>query len=67
MNTSTNVQTTALAAGVTTVLLWLLGFFAPDLMAAAPTGLEAAITGIVAVAAGYLLPKEKLEKGTGDG
>ena len=63
MNTSTNVQTTALAGAGAAILMWLLGFFAPDLMATAPTGLEAATTTIIAVAVGYALPKENLEKG----
>jgi len=46
MRTSTNV---GIAAGLATILMWLLGYFSPDLMAAAPVGLEAAITGVIAV------------------
>jgi hypothetical protein len=67
MNDQTNIQTVGLAAGATVIVMWLLGFFAPDLMATAPTGLEAAITGVVAVMAGYVLPKDKFTKGTGNG
>lgn len=52
MNKQTNIQTIGAAAGSTTILLWLLGYFQPELMATAPTGLEAAITGVIAVAAG---------------
>lgn len=52
MNGKTNVQMIGLAAGLATVVIWLLGYFAPELMATAPTGLEAAITGIFAVVVG---------------
>ena len=55
MNGRTNVQVVGLSAGLATVVIWLLGFFAPELMATAPTGLEAAITGIFAVIAGAVL------------
>ena len=54
MGNNTTVITTGLAAGLATVALWLLGYFQPDLMAAAPTGLEAAITGIFTAAVGFL-------------
>jgi len=67
MNDQTNVQTVGIAAGATVIVMWLLAFFAPDLMATAPTGLEAAITGVVAVIAGWFLPKDKFTKGTGNG
>ena len=63
----TNVQTIGLAAGATVIIMWLLGFFAPDLMATAPVGVEAAITGMVVVITGWLLPKDKFIKGTGNG
>jgi hypothetical protein len=63
----TNVQTIGLAAAATVIIMWLLGFFAPDLMATAPVGLEAAITGVVVVITGWLLPKDKFIKGTGNG
>ncbi|KKK74167.1 hypothetical protein LCGC14_2886500 [marine sediment metagenome] len=54
MGGSTNVQVVGLAAGLATVLMWLLGFFYPELMSQAPTGLEAAITGIFAVLMGLI-------------
>ena len=54
MDNQTTVTTVSLAAGVATVTLWLLGFFQPELMAAAPVGLEAAITGIFASVVGYI-------------
>ena len=67
VNTQTNVQTTALATGVAAIFMWLMGYFAPDLMAAAPTGLEAILTGMIIAVIGLLLPKEKLERGNGNG
>ncbi len=67
MDTQTNVQTVGVAAGATVIVMWLLDFFAPALMATAPTGLEAAITGVIVVIAGWFLPKDKFTKGTGNG
>ena len=67
MDTQTNVQTVGLAAGATVIVMWLLGFYQPALMSTAPTGLEAAITGVITCVAGYFLPKEKFTKGTGNG
>jgi len=55
MGNSTSVKTVGIAAGITVVFLWVLGFYQPDLMATAPVGLEAAITAIVASLAGYLV------------
>lgn len=54
MNRETNIQLVGLAAGIATVTMWLLGYFAPELAAQAPMGLEAAITGIITVLAGYI-------------
>ena len=54
MGNQTTVTTVSLAAGAATVSLWLLGYFQPELMAAAPVGLEAAITGIFAAVVGYV-------------
>ena len=68
MNGSTNVQVVGLAAGLATIVMWLLGFFAPELMASAPTGLEAAITGIFSVLVGLLMKPDagiKALPGTG--
>ena len=42
------------AGAASTVLMWLAGYFAPDLMATAPVGLESACTALIATAAGYL-------------
>lgn len=54
MGNQTTVGTVSLAAGAATIALWLLGYFQPELMASAPVGLEAAITGVFAAAVGYL-------------
>lgn len=37
-----------LAAGVTTIILWQLGWWYPEMMETAPIGLEAGITAVVA-------------------
>ena len=55
MGNATSVKTVGIAAGVTVVLLWLVGFFQPELMATAPVGLEAAVTAIIASVAGYVV------------
>ncbi len=47
------VQAVAWAAGLATIMMWLGGYFLPDLFGAAPTGLEAAFTAIIATAAGW--------------
>lgn len=58
MSTATNIQPKVKAVGIgaaaTAVLMWLLGYFAPELMATAPPGLEASVTALVATAAGYM-------------
>lgn len=59
MSTSTKVHTVGFAAGLATVFMWLTGYFAPELMAEAPVGLEAAITGIFSVLTGYILKDNK--------
>lgn len=42
------------AGAASTVLMWLAGYYLPDLMATAPVGVEAALTALIATAAGYL-------------
>ena len=54
MGNQTTVGTVTLAAGSATIALWLLGYFQPELMDAAPVGLEAAITGVFAAVVGYI-------------
>ena len=54
VNGSTNVQLVGLAAALATILIWILSHYAPALMADAPAGLEAAMTGIFTVIVGTL-------------
>ena len=54
MGNETTVKTIGAAAAGATVAIWLLGFYAPDLMASAPVGLEAAVTALIASAVGYV-------------
>ena len=63
MNGSTNTQVIGLSAGLATVCMWLLGHYAPELMADAPTGLEAATTGILTVLAGTIFKPDAGIKG----
>lgn len=42
------------AGAASTVLMWVAGYYLPDLMATAPVGLESAITALLATAAGYM-------------
>jgi len=44
LRTSTNA---GLAGGIAVLIIWVGGMFAPESMANAPAGLEAAITGII--------------------
>lgn len=59
MNSQTNVKVIGVAAALTTVFMWLSTHFAPGLMADAPTGLEAAITGLFSVLVGYIKNSDK--------
>jgi len=52
------IQATGLGAMLAVLLIWLTGYFAPDLMATAPVGLEAALTGGLAVLIGWLVPSK---------
>jgi len=55
------IQATGLGAMLAVLVIWLTGYFAPDLMATAPVGLEAALTGGLAVLIGWLVPSKKNE------
>lgn len=57
MGNTTNVKVVGFAAGVTTILIWLLGYFYPELMEVAPTGLEAGITAVITSVTSYLVPQ----------
>jgi hypothetical protein len=70
MNGSTNVQVSALATFLSVTLLWLAGYFAPDLMASAPEMLGELFTGALIVVAGLVLKPDagiKALPGTGEG
>lgn len=54
MNGSTNVQISVLATFVSVLILWLAGYFAPDLMDSAPDMLGELFTGALIVVAGLL-------------
>lgn len=53
------IQATALGAMIAVVSIWLLSFYQPELMAEAPIGLEAALTGGFSVFCGWLIPNER--------
>ena len=68
MNGQTNVQVSAIATFVSVTMLWLAGFFFPDLMATAPEMLGELFTGALIVVAGLLFKPDagtKLLPGTG--
>jgi hypothetical protein len=68
MNGSTNVQVVGFAAGLATLIMWLIGHYQPELMADAPVGAEAAITGVVSVFIGLILkPNAGIKKLPGTG
>jgi hypothetical protein len=50
------VTTVAFAGGGTTVLMWVLSFFAPEFFMSAPAGAEAAVTTILVGLIAYFLP-----------
>ena len=51
--THPKIKAVGIGAAAATLIMWLAGYFQPELMATAPTGVEAAITAIVATAAGW--------------
>lgn len=53
------IQATGLGAMFAVITIWLMGFYMPELMATAPVGLEAALTGGISVFAGWLIPNKK--------
>jgi len=68
VNGSTNVQISALATFVSVALLWLAGYFLPDLMATAPDMLGELFTGALIVAAGlYFQPNAGIKSLPGTG
>ena len=70
MNGSTNVQVSAIATFVSVTILWLAGYFFPDLMATAPEMLGELFTGALIVLAGLFFKPDagiKSLPGTGTG
>lgn len=70
MNGSTNVQISALATFASVFILWLAGYFLPDLMATAPDMIGELFTGALIVAAGLVFKSDagiKSLPGTGEG
>jgi hypothetical protein len=61
-NMQTSVTAVGFAGGCTTVLFWVVGFFAPEFSMAAPTGAEAAVTTILVGVICYFLPGNKPPK-----
>jgi hypothetical protein len=62
-----SVTAVLFSGAAATVLMWLLGFFAPELMATAPTGLETAIGTLITGGLCYLLPAFGAHGSSGDG
>ena len=58
MDQETNVQVTAAAGAATTVLMWLVGTFAPSLLAM--PGTEAFVTSLALVILGYVSKNAKI-------
>lgn len=58
MNGQTNVQVTALATFASVTILWLLGYFLPDLMATAPEMLGELFTGALIFLSGLLFKSD---------
>jgi hypothetical protein len=49
------IQATGLGAMFAVLIIWLMGYYQPELMATAPVGLEAALTGGISVFAGWFI------------
>lgn len=63
---ATNVRVVGAAGATTAILFWILGYFAPEFMASAPAGAEAAVTTLIAALAGGVLPSNALTGRGGD-
>jgi len=55
MGNETSVKTVGIGASAAVILMWLLGYYQPELMATAPTGLEAAFTGLFTTGFSYIV------------
>lgn len=54
MNNKTTVTDLSLGGALALLLLWVLGFYAPDFTAQLPTGGEAAIALVITAAFSYI-------------
>jgi hypothetical protein len=67
MSGSTNTRVIGLAGAISFMLMWVLHYFAPDFMATAPTGAEAAITTIITGLMGQFMSANAFMGGNQDG
>ena len=56
MGHKTSVKVTGFATGLTAVILWLVGFFVPELGAQVPLGFESMLVGMIAAIVGWITP-----------
>jgi len=64
INQNTNTQVTFVGALMAVIVMWLIGHFAPELMAVAPAGLETAIGGVIVFLLGLVTPHDAAIIGT---
>jgi hypothetical protein len=63
MGQETSVTAVALAGALAAILMWLLGFFLPDLMMTTPPGIEAAVSTVITAVICYVIPEMKVGGG----
>ncbi len=56
MGSKTSVKVTAFSTGLTTIALWIIGVFIPELAAQMPLGIESALVGMIAAVVGWITP-----------
>lgn len=54
--TSPKVGIPAIAGGLVMIVMWLGGYFAPELFDTLPTGAEATLTGVIMTLLGWFVP-----------
>lgn len=60
MGNDSSVESTVISAFLAMLAVWLLGYFAPELMETAPTGLEAGLGGALTVLLNYIIPAKPI-------
>lgn len=60
MPTQHKATAVGFAGGFAVLVLWLVSFYSPELMEAAPTGVEAALTTVIAYIAARFRKEEKV-------